>query len=160
MQREISSSSYVSTAFSHTSGDHIVILDFVGKFAFFSFWHKVCSWWLRTMNLDSVRVSVRMGTLKQIVICKHTDWPGLIFGWFYSRYSVIFPMPKSIFFSQFSEENSQFQVLKNFENKSSICLVEVGLKMCVQHVYSGFPITKISVVWTGCLHFSTVIGRV
>ena len=39
---------------------------------------------------------------------------GLIFGRFYSRYSVIFPMPKSIFFSQFSEENSQFQVLKNF----------------------------------------------
>ena len=71
---------------------------------------------------------------------------GLIFGRFYSRYSVIFPMPKSIFFSQFSEENSQFQVLKNFENKSSICLVKVGLKMCVQHVYSGFPITKISVV--------------
>ena len=69
-------------------------------------------------------------------------------------------MPKSIFFPQFSEENSQFQVFKNFENKSSICLVEVGLKMCVQHVYSGFPITKISVVWTGCLHFSTVIGRV
>ena len=58
-------------------------------------------------------------------------------------------MPKSIFFSQFSEENSQFQVLKNFENKSSICLVKVDLKMCVQHVYSGFPITKISMVWTG-----------
>ena len=72
--------------------------------------------------------------------------PGLIFGRFYSRYSVIFPMPKSMFFSQFSEENSQFQVLKNFENKSSICLIEVGLKMCVQHVYSGFPFTKISVV--------------
>ena len=69
--------------------------------------------------------------------------PGLIFGRFYSRYSVIFPMPKSIFFSQFSDENSQFQVLKNFENKSSICLVKVGLKMFVQHVYSGFPITKI-----------------
>ena len=71
---------------------------------------------------------------------------GLIFGRFYSRYSVIFPMPKSIFISQFSEENSQFQVLKNFENKSSVVLVKVGLKMCVQHVYSGFPITKISVV--------------
>ena len=42
-------------------------------------------------------------------------------------------MPKSIFFPQFSEENSQFQVLKFFENKSSICLVKVGLKMCVQH---------------------------
>ena len=56
---------------------------------------------------------------------------GLIFGRFYSRYSVIFPMPKSIFFSQFSEEISQFQVLKNFENKTSICLVKVGLKMCV-----------------------------
>ena len=68
------------------------------------------------------------------------------FSQFYSRYSVMFPMPKSIFFSQFSEENSQFQVLKNFENKSSICLVKVGLKMCVQHVYSGFSITKISVV--------------
>ena len=53
---------------------------------------------------------------------------------------------KVSFFSQFSEENSQFQVLKNFENKSSICLVKVGLKMCVQHVYSAFPITKISVV--------------
>ena len=35
MQREISSSSYVSTAFSHTSGDLIVILDFVGKLALF-----------------------------------------------------------------------------------------------------------------------------
>ena len=58
---------------------------------------------------------------------------------------------KVSFFSQFSEENSQFQVLKNFENKSSICLVKVGLKMYVQHEYSGFPITKIS----GVNHFST-----
>ena len=45
-------------------------------------------------------------------------------------------MPESIFFSQFSDENSQFQVLKKFENKSSICLVKVGLKcvysMCIQ----------------------------
>ena len=56
------------------------------------------------------------------------------------------PNAKKNFFSQFSEENSQFQVLKIFENKSSICLVKVGLKMCVKHVYSGFPITKISVV--------------
>ena len=40
---------------------------------------------------------------------------GLIFGRFYSRYSIIFPMPKSIFFSQFSEENSQFQVGKKFK---------------------------------------------
>ena len=39
-----------------------------------TFWHKVCSWWLRTMNLDSMRVSMRIGTFKQIVICKHTDW--------------------------------------------------------------------------------------
>ena len=69
---------------------------------------------------------------------------GLIFGRFYSRYSVIFPMPKSIFFSQFLEEDSQFQVLKIFENKSSICLVKVGLKMCVQHVYSGFQSRKLA----------------
>ena len=54
-------------------------------------------------------------------------------------------MPKSIFFSQFSEENSQFQVLKNFENKSSICLVKAGLKMCVQHVYSCSQSRKL--VW-------------
>ena len=44
---------------------------------------------------------------------------GLIFGRFYSRYWVIFPMPKSIFFSQFLEENSQFQIRKKFEEKSS-----------------------------------------
>ena len=34
------------------------------------------------------------------------------------------------------EENSQFQVLNFFENKSSICLLKVGLKcvysMCIQ----------------------------
>ena len=45
-------------------------------------------------------------------------------------------MTKSIFFSQFSGENSQFQILKFFENKSSICLVKVSLKcvysMCIQ----------------------------
>ena len=38
---------------------------------------------------------------------------GLIFGRFYSRYLVIFPMPKSIFFSQCLEENFQFQTKKN-----------------------------------------------
>ena len=67
---------------------------------------------------------------------KRGETSGLIFGRFYSRYSVIFPMPKSIFFSQFSEENSQFQVLKNFENKSSICLVKVVLKnVCTACVF-------------------------
>ena len=35
IQREISSSSYVSTGFSHTSADLVVILDFVVKFALF-----------------------------------------------------------------------------------------------------------------------------
>ena len=44
----------------------------------------------------------------------HNAKSGLIFGRFYSRYSVIFPMPNSIFFSQFLEENSQFQILKFF----------------------------------------------
>ena len=44
--------------------------------------------------------------------------PGLFFGLFYSRYWVIFPMPKSIFFSQFSVENSQFQIRKKIEKKS------------------------------------------
>ena len=55
-------------------------------------------------------------------------------------------MPKSIFFFQFSEENSQFQVMKKFEDKSLIGRVKVGLKLFVQHVYSGFPFTTISVV--------------
>ena len=71
---------------------------------------------------------------------------GLIFGQIYSCYSVIFPMPKSIFFSQFSEKNSQFQVLRKIENKLLICRIKVGLKLFVQHVYSGFPFAKISVM--------------
>ena len=37
-------------------------------------------------------------------------YAGLIFGRFYSRYSVIYPMPKSVFFSQFLEENSDFKL--------------------------------------------------
>ena len=37
---------------------------------------------------------------------------GLIFGRFYSHYLVIFPTQKNVSFSQFLEENSQFQVGK------------------------------------------------
>ena len=44
-------------------------------------------------------------------------------------------MPKSIFFSQFFEENSQFQIRKNFEEKIIIfIMVKVGLKLPnIQH---------------------------
>jgi hypothetical protein len=35
------------------------------------------------------------------------DLPGLLFGQFYSRYSVMFPIAKHIPFSQFEKKNSQ-----------------------------------------------------
>ena len=56
--------------------------------------------------------------------------PVLIFGQFYSRYWVIFPMPKSIFFPQFLEENSQFQIRKII----IFLMAKVGLKLSnIQH---------------------------
>ena len=55
--------------------------------------------------------------LKGVWFRKNNFWQnaGLILGQFYSRYWVIFPMPKSICFSQFLEENSQFQIGKKMK---------------------------------------------
>ena len=59
---------------------------------------------------------------------------GLIFGRFYSLIRLYSQRQKVSFFSQFSEENFQFQVGKKFKEESLFCRVKVGLKLFVQQV--------------------------